>query len=99
MGRGLAEPSDDRSGPTLKGQELAQARDRLEKLFAVATDHRSQQLILYKVFLTFVLEGLDYQAELLRQRFSYTGENTCSLLCPRRVGFPTRTLGQWKRLG
>jgi tetratricopeptide (TPR) repeat protein len=73
-GPSLAEPSDDRSGPILKSQELAQARDRLEKLFAVATDHRSQQLILYKVFLTFVLEGLDYQAELLRQRFSYTGE-------------------------
>jgi hypothetical protein len=73
-GPSLAEASGDRSGSTLKSQQLAQARDRLEKLFAVATDRRSQQLILYKVFLTFVLEGLDDQAELLRQRFSYTGE-------------------------
>lgn len=70
----LAEPGDDRPGTTPRSQQLAQARDQLEKLFAAATDRRSQQFILYKVFLTFILEGLDHQAELLRQRFSYTGE-------------------------
>jgi tetratricopeptide (TPR) repeat protein len=59
---------------SLDREQASQAREQLEKLFAVAKNRRSEQLILYKVFLTFILEGSDRQAELLMQRFSYTDE-------------------------
>lgn len=57
-----------------KRQQFSQARDQLEKLFAAATEPQSQQFLKYKVFLSFLLEGSEYQAELMMKRFTYTAE-------------------------
>jgi len=66
--------SSDHSKRTINSQQASQARAELEKLFAVADSPRSRQYILYKVFLTFILENSDSSAESLMRRFSYTDE-------------------------
>ena len=68
----LREESYNLADDSLKLRQFARARDQLEKLFASATDRQSQQFILYKIFLTFLLEGSDYKANLLLKRFDFT---------------------------
>ncbi|HEY2712897.1 MAG TPA: tetratricopeptide repeat protein [Chthoniobacterales bacterium] len=56
-------------------KEYAEARDRLERLFAATPggDNQAAQLMKFKVFLTFLLEGRDAHAWQLKNQFKFTG--------------------------
>lgn len=60
-----------------KKKEYAKARDRFEALFSSTsgTDKdRAAQLIKYKIYLTFLLEGKDSRAQKMMEQFQFTGD-------------------------
>jgi tetratricopeptide (TPR) repeat protein len=56
-------------------KQYGEARGRLERLFAATPggDSQAAQLMKFKVFLTFLLEGLDERAQQLMNQFQFTG--------------------------
>ena len=70
----LSEASYNLAAIYFKRKQFSKAREELEKLFSVTRETQSQQFLRYKVFLTFLLEGSDYQAELMMKKFTYTAE-------------------------
>ncbi len=56
-------------------KDYSEARDRFERLFATTPggDNQAAQLMKFKVFLTFLLEGRDDHAQLLMNQFQFTG--------------------------
>ncbi|MBA2431111.1 MAG: tetratricopeptide repeat protein [Chthoniobacterales bacterium] len=62
--------------PFRKG-EYAKARERFEALFSTTTGadkDRAAQLLKYKVYLTYLLEGQDARADKMREQFQFTGD-------------------------
>ena len=60
-----------------KKKEYAKARDRFESLFSTTsgTDKdRAAQLIKFKIYLTFLLEGKDSRAQKMMEQFQFTGD-------------------------
>src|SRR5215203_547742 len=60
-----------------KKKEYAKARDRFETLFAAtsgADKDKAAQLIKYKVYLTYLLEGKDPRAQKMMEQFQFTGD-------------------------
>ncbi|MFN2475552.1 MAG: tetratricopeptide repeat protein [Chthoniobacterales bacterium] len=60
-----------------KKKEYAKARDRFESLFSVTTGadkDQAAQLIKFKIFLTFLLEGKDARAQKMMEQFQFTGD-------------------------
>lgn len=60
-----------------KKKEYGKARDRFESLFSVTSGgdkDQAAQLIKYKIFLTFLLEGKDSRAQKMMEQFQFTGD-------------------------
>ncbi|MGZ5023390.1 MAG: tetratricopeptide repeat protein [Chthoniobacterales bacterium] len=60
-----------------KKKEYTKARDRFEALFnstSGADKDRAAQLIKYKVYLTYLLEGKDARAQKMMEQFQFTGD-------------------------
>ncbi|MDQ3119658.1 MAG: tetratricopeptide repeat protein [Verrucomicrobiota bacterium] len=60
-----------------KKKEYAKARDRFEALFGTTTGadkDKAAQLIKYKVYLTYLLEGKDARAQKMMEQFQFTGD-------------------------
>lgn len=60
-----------------KKKEYGKARDRFEALFSStsgADKDRAAQLIKYKIYLTFLLEGKDSRAQKMMEQFQFTGD-------------------------
>lgn len=60
-----------------KQKEYSKARDRFEALFGAssgAEKDQSAQLIKFKVFMTYLLEGKDSRAQKMMEQFQFTGD-------------------------
>jgi predicted Zn-dependent protease len=60
-----------------KKKEYTKARDRLEALFAATPGgdkNQAAQLIKFKIFMTFLLEGKDSRAQKMMDQFQFTGD-------------------------
>jgi hypothetical protein len=60
-----------------KQKDYPKARERFEQLFATTTGvdkDRAAQLIKFKIYLTFLLEGKDARAQKLMEQFQFTGD-------------------------
>ncbi len=60
-----------------KKKEYTKARERFESLFASTTGEdkdRAAQLIKFKVYLTYLLEGKDSRAQKMMEQFQFTGD-------------------------
>src|SRR3982751_1917188 len=60
-----------------KKKEYAKARERFESLFSTTTGvdkDRAAQLIKFKVYLTYLLEGKDARAQKMMEQFQFTGD-------------------------
>lgn len=60
-----------------KKKDYAKARERFEQLFATTTGadkDRAAQLIKFKVYLTYLLEGKDARAQKMMEQFQFTGD-------------------------
>jgi superkiller protein 3 len=60
-----------------KKKEYAKARERFEQLFATTTGadkDRAAQLVKFKVYMTFLLEGKDARAQKMMEQFQFTGD-------------------------
>ncbi|MDQ6861484.1 MAG: tetratricopeptide repeat protein [Verrucomicrobiota bacterium] len=60
-----------------KKKDYAKARERFESLFSTtsgADKDRAAQLIKYKVYLTYLLEGKDARAQKMMEQFQFTGD-------------------------
>ena len=60
-----------------KKKDYTKARERFESLFSVTTGadkDRAAQLIKYKVYLTYLLEGKDARAQKMMEQFQFTGD-------------------------
>jgi tetratricopeptide (TPR) repeat protein len=60
-----------------KKKDYAKARDRFEQLFSQTPGgdrNQAAQLIKYKIYLTFLLEGKDSRAQKMMEQFQFTGD-------------------------
>jgi len=60
-----------------KKKDYAKARERFESLFSTTSGvdkDRAAQLIKYKVYLTYLLEGKDSRAQKMMEQFQFTGD-------------------------
>ena len=60
-----------------KKKDYAKARERFEQLFATTTGadrDRAAQLVKFKVYLTYLLEGKDARAQKMMEQFQFTGD-------------------------
>ncbi|MEP6955648.1 MAG: tetratricopeptide repeat protein [Chthoniobacterales bacterium] len=60
-----------------KKKDYAKARERFEQLFATTTGadkDRAAQLIKFKIYLTYLLEGKDARAQKMMEQFQFTGD-------------------------